>query len=408
MRIAFASQEYPPDTGGGGIGTYLAQVTAQLAATGHAVTVFCGAGPAGESCTVSGGVTVQRIAAGTAQEFRARLVRPVTEAHRIAPFDVLEGNDFDAPALAVRQALPGLACVVKLHTPRFVIDELHTRRPRLGQRWRMALGALRRGRWPQPPVPVRREAGARAELAMLELADEIAAPSQAVADAAVGWLPSLAGRISVFPYPYQPAPALLRLPAGGRSRRITFVGRIEERKGILDLAAAIPLVLAACPEARFRFVGRSMPFGNDGGDLRACLESKLAAHAAAVEFTGPLPPAELPRILGETDILAAPSHWESFGLVCCEGLAAARAVIGSSQGGMAEILDQGRCGVLVPPQNPAELARAILGLLGNPARAEELGQRGRARILDFYSPVRVLAEQLASYERARLRCAATP
>ena len=407
MNIAFASHEYPPDTGGGGIGTYLAQVTTLLTAAGHDVTVFCGAGPAGESLRTMGGVKVQRIAAATVDDFREQLAQHLVAAHKISPFDVLESNDFDAPALRVRQVLPSLPCVVKLHTPRFVIDELHTHSPRIAQRCRIALGALRRGRWPQSPVPVRQDGPARAELAMLEGAHEIAAPSQAIADAALGWVPSLSGRISVFPYPYSPEPALLKLPAGGQSRRITFVGRIEERKGVIDLATAIPLVRLVRPEACFRFVGRSMPYSANGQDLRAILEGMLSAQGNAVEFTGPLPPSDLPRVLGETDILVAPSHWESFGLICCEGLSGARAVIGSNQGGMVEILDHGRCGVLISPKDPKKLSEAIIALLNNPSLAEDLGRRGRARILKYYSPARVINHQVASYERARVRCANT-
>jgi glycosyltransferase involved in cell wall biosynthesis len=348
-------------------------------------------------------VQVHRVAADTPEQFRTAVAPLFTARHAVAPFDVIEANDFDAPANTIKRGHPGLPCVVKLHTPRFCIDELHQHSPALPQRARMLLGALRRGRWPQPATPIRSYPAARAELDALVLADEIAAPSQAVAEAALEWVPAIAGKISIFPYPYIPPTALLAIPAGGTTRRVTYLGRLEERKGVIDLADAIPVVLSALPETRFRFIGRAMPSPRAGQDMRAWLEGRLGPAAPAVEFTGPVAPAALPHLLAETDLLVAPSHWESFGLVCCEGLAAGRAVIGSSAGGMAEILEQGRCGALVPPHEPARLAEVITGLLSDESRRRQLGELGRERILQHYSASAVLAAQVASYGRAIAR-----
>ena len=407
MRIAFISHEFPPDTGGGGIGTYLAQVTSWLAAEGHHVEVFCGAGNTAGFTLQPNRVGVHRITGEGAVEFRHAVVPVFAAAHQAGPFDVIEGNDFDAPALVIKQTFPQLPYVVKLHTPRFVIDQLHQRPLTIAQHWRMRLGALRRGRWLVAPRPIISLPPAQAEISAVELADEIAAPSQAIADAALNWTAEAAGKISVFPYPYVPAPELLALsPTSDPSPpRVTFVGRLEERKGVIDLADAIPLVLAVCPDARFRFIGRAMPSPVAGLDMSAFLEKRLGSARARVEFTGPIPPTELPRYLGETAVLVAPSHWESFGLVCCEGLAAACAVIGSANGGMIEILDGGNCGVLVPPKNPAVLAQAIVRLLCDPTLRDQLGAAGRRRINDHYTWNQVRPAQLASYERAIQRCA---
>jgi glycosyltransferase involved in cell wall biosynthesis len=406
LRIAFSTYEFPPETGGGGIGTYLAQITQLLARAGHDVQVF--AGSTGESTVapLADGGRLHRIATGPGQDFRAAVVAPFVAEHRARPFDVVEGTDFDASALGIKRALPELPYVVKLHTPRFVIDEMHAHPPGGWARLRMTLGALRHGRWLRP-VPIRAQPTAQAELAALRLADQIAAPSQAIADAASQWTSLDRDRISVFPYPYEPGPDLLRIPAGGSANRITYLGRLEERKGVIDLVDAIPRVLASAPRARFRFIGRSVPHGPDGQDMQAFLLARLGRHAAAVEFTGPRPPSDIPGLLAETDILAAPSHWESFGLVCCEGLAAARAVLGSANGGMAEILAGGRCGVLVPPRQPEAIADALLGLLADPARRQALGEAGRQHLLEHYSARRVIAAQLASYQRAIARTRGT-
>ncbi len=410
VRIAFISHEFPPETGGGGIGTYLDQATRFLVQAGHSVEVFCGAASIPGTSTNHDGVRVHRIEATGALAFRQNVVPVFAAVHKTDPFDVMEGTDFDAPANDIKAAFPKLPYVVKLHTPRFVVDELHYRPPTRWQEWRMRLGAYRRGRGPSLPRPIREQPAALAEIAALVLADEIASPSQAIARAASQWVArAIADKISVFPYPYAPPAALLAIAPGGDSQRITFVGRLEERKGVIDLADAVPLVLAVHPGARFRFIGRSMTAPESSGDMRTYLQKRLGKSAAAVEFTGPVSPAEIPRLLAETDILAAPSHWESFGLVCCEGLAAARAVIGSSAGGMVEILDGGRCGELVPPAEPTVLADRIIRLLADADRRRRLGELGRHYLLEAYSVVRGVESALASYERAILhRPAASP
>jgi glycogen synthase len=403
MRIAFVSHEFPPATGGGGIGTYLAHVTTALAATGHEVEVFAGAGEEPGGRITNNGVVIHRIPAAPGSAFRAA-VRPVFQAvHAARPFTVLEGTDFDAPASLIKQAYPDLPYVVKLHTPRFLVDELHHRAPTWTQHIRMHLGAWRRGRRLDAAVPLRQQPEARAELANLRLADELAAPSAAIADAATAWLSPARAQLAVFPYPFAPDPALLALPAGGTDPRVTFIGRLEERKGIFDLAAAAARVHATHPETRFRFIGRASS-GTTAPDLIRALRQQAGPAAAQLEFTGAVAPEELPRLLAQTAVVALPSHWESFGLACCEAMAAGRAVVASAAGGMGEIVEHSRSGVLVPPRDPRAWADALVGLLEDPARRISLGQSARERIQKAYAPEFILPQQLSSYERAIERC----
>ncbi len=409
MRIAFSSYEYPPETGGGGIGTYLRQIAPALAAAGASVEVFAG-GRTTASHREADGLVIHRLACGSSPAFAHEVVPAFASVHRERPFDVIEGCDFDASALPIKRLFPRLPYVCKLHTPRFVVDELHYLAPPWPSRLRMTLGALRRGR--KPPSfsrkSPRQTPAARLELAAIDCADAIAAPSRAIAVAAAEWVPGSSERMHLFPYPFVPSAALLEIPAETATNRITFLGRVEERKGVLDLAKAIPLILARHRQARFRFVGRTMPHGGDGRPTDTLIRAILGGAAAAVEFTGSQPPEKVPSLLADTDLLVVPSHWESFGLVCCEGLAAARGVVGSSAGGMAEILDHGACGLLVPPGTPQAIADAVNRLLDQPAERIKLGHAGRRRVLEHYSLDRVLPQQLACYRAAIVRCSTLP
>jgi len=399
MRIGFVSYEFPPETGGGGIGTYLDQMTRLLAVAGHDVVVFAGAKETSSAVRLMPSLEVRRVACDTSIAFRDAVLEDFTACHTARPFDVIEGCDFDASALEIKRAFPGLPYVVKLHTPRFLVDELNYRPPELAQLARMWLGALRKGNRLKI-ANIRESDNARAELDAIRMADEVAAPSRAIGETARCWSGVETDVVSVFPLPFDAPAILLNLPIGPEYHRVTFLGRIEMRKGVEDLADAIPMVLKSCPATRFRFVGRPMLNGKTGLPYDKALQKRLGASAASVEFTGQVTPSEAARALGETDILVAPSHWESFGLVCCEGMAAGRAVIGSSAGGMAEILDHGRCGVLVPPMKPEILADAIIRLIKSPEERASLGALARQRVRDVFSAEAILPAQIASYERA--------
>lgn len=404
MRIAFVSYEFPPETGGGGIGTYLAQVTAYLAGAGHDIHVFAGGHEPSKRPLPQGG-TLHRIPSGGSPGFRHEILPAFMAEHRTAPFDVVEGTDFDASALEIKRTCPNLPCVVKLHTPRFLVDELNHRPSTPWQRMRMTAGALRRGqllRWPA----IREQAPAQAELSGLRLADRIAAPSRAIGNAAIEWTGCDAAKVDLFPLPFEPSPALLQIPPDAGTARVTFLGRLEERKGVVDLIDSVPRVLGRWPRAKFRFIGRAMPSGRGALSMQEFLQARLGRHLDAVEFTGPRPAEEIPALLADTDILAVPSHWESYGLVCCEGMAAARPVIAGARGGMAEIFAGAKCGLLVEPRQPAELAQGILHLLSDPGMRRRLGEAGRRRVLEDFGFAKVMSAQLASYQRTIEQCRA--
>ena len=147
---------------------------------------------------------------------------------------------------------------------------------------------------------------------------------------------------------------------------------------MLELARAVPLVLSQVPSARFRFVGRSLPHPDTGEDLKAHLQRVLAPHMASVELVDAIPYEDIPNVLATSGICVFPSIWEASGFVCKEAMAAARAVVASDASGMAEIIDHGMTGLLVPPGDPGALAVAIIQFCENRnAELRWVAQRGR-------------------------------
>jgi glycosyltransferase involved in cell wall biosynthesis len=177
---------------------------------------------------------------------------------------------------------------------------------------------------------------------------------------------------------------------------------------VINLARAIPLVLDKAPDTCFRFVGRPIGHPRTGEDMDVCLRRLLGAYSRAVEFLGYVPYEKLPDVFAETSICVFPSIWENFPNTCLESMAAARAVVGSSAGGMADMIDSGRNGLLTPPERPRRLEHAILSLLENPDRAASMGAAARETVLARYCPEAIGPVHEASYSRAMMRARPRP
>ena len=396
MRIALISFEFPPSVAIGGIGTYAWEAAKMLASGGCDVEVFA-AGETGDEPASKFGVRVHRFDVKDRAALRAAIRPCFAKRHQQNPFDLLESPEIGAEGAEVAAAFPEIATVVKLHTPTYLVGEIGYEAPGLMKRMRFSLGALRRGRLAKLKQK-RYDADADLECCFARQAHEVAAPSIAIGER-VGKDWSLAStRIKTYPYPFAPSPKLLELPLPTNVQTVGFLGRLEARKGVVEFARAIPNILKRAPELRFRFIGPSWPYL--GSDMEVWIRRHCRGFLDQIEFVGPVSPINLPGQLQKLDVIVLPSRWENFPFACWESLATGRAVIGSSAGGMADVIDPGGSGLLIPPRDPIALAKAVLSLAGRPEEVARLGAAGRKRVLNHLSPERVLPLQMASYERA--------
>lgn len=395
MRIALISYEFAGTATGGGIGTYARGAATMLAARGHEVEVFTSAPAA--SFALPAGVVVH--AASVAWEvFPPAVASLFAGRHMARRFDVVEGPDFGAQAKEVARSFPELPLVVKLHTPTFLIDEIGHSYLSPARKARFVLGGLRRGRLPRPYW--RYDPAGDPEREHVLTASEVTAPSLAILELVRRRWNLAPERLFHIPNVFDSPADLLSLPLATKTGRITYLGRLEARKGMIELAEAMRLVLTRAPAAKFRLVGRSLPHPATGEDFAVHMRRVLGPFAEAVEFIGGLPHSEMARTLGETDICVFPSVWENLPYVCLEAMAAGRGVIASSSGGMAEIVDDGRTGRLVQPCDARRLADAMLEMLADPAGRIAMGEKARAHVEVAYASKVIGPLQEASYLRA--------
>ncbi|MBI5583984.1 MAG: glycosyltransferase [Deltaproteobacteria bacterium] len=167
---------------------------------------------------------------------------------------------------------------------------------------------------------------------------------------------------------------------------ILFLGRLEKRKGILDLFQAIPAVLKHFPRTSFIIAGADNS-DNDrfkiktGLTYSAYFQNHFKKEAERVRFLGYVSEEAAQDLYKKCDLFVAPSLYESFGLIYLEAMNYGKPVIGCRAGGVPEVIDHGKSGILVDPGVPKELAEAILSLLQSPLSLREMGLAGREKLI---------------------------
>ncbi len=162
---------------------------------------------------------------------------------------------------------------------------------------------------------------------------------------------------------------------------ILFVGRLDPRKGVSLLLAAMPeVVRASGGRARLLIVGDSYLRSK----YQASVPGGLRDH---VHFLGHVPGRDLPRWYATGDVFVSPaSSHESFGIVLVEAMAAGRAVLASDIPGYRSVVIPEVNGVVFPPGDVAALAAALARLVDDAELRSRLAVAGRARALEFAWP----------------------
>lgn len=232
------------------------------------------------------------------------------------------------------------------------------------------------------PLPtLRRRALLRANL--------ILAPSRDTAQKLIDVQGVSPEKIRRLPWPLNPnflrmadAPSRLPLPvAFPVGRVILTVGRwaaSERYKGADELIRAIPQLCTTFPNLHLVAVG--------GGDDLARLRHLAAGLGVAghVHFLEHLSRDEIAACYARADLFALPSTGEGFGLVFLEAMAFAKPIIGVASGGATDVVENEINGLLVPPGDTVQLAKALGRLLKDEALCMELGRRGAEIVRQEY------------------------
>ncbi len=381
LHVALVSQQYPPDACGG-IGVYTEQLAQGLLGEGHRVSVIA-SGPQAAIDSFDG-VEVYRVPpaeAPAAIPARYRVTRK-NVSHSLGVNQVLSTLVASAGVRLVESPIwdaEGYVAGVAAEVP--VVLRLNTP---------IALGAEMQG-WDWT-----RDLALAAELewSLLRSANAVIDPSGTIVD-------TIQKRFGVRPadVPIATIPFGTPLPARPEERaeasvRFLFLGRLEPRKGIDSLVAAIPAVLEASPEASFEIAGDAPP-GVAPESLAAALSPE---HRKRVRFHGLVDDVRRNELYAQCDVFVAPSRYESFGIVYLEAMAHGRPCVACNIGGPTEIIVQGETGLLVPPGDAAALAAALVELARNPDARRKMGRAARCRVEEHYTLESMVRRTIDLYE----------
>ena len=187
---------------------------------------------------------------------------------------------------------------------------------------------------------------------------------------------------------------------------LLFVGRIQPLKAPDVLVRAAAVMVEQRPELRDRLVVAVLGGASGTGLAEPDSLTRLAGQLGIVDIVQVAPPVartELPRWFQASDLVAVPSHNESFGLVAVEAAASGAVVVAADRGGLPAAVGDG--GVLVDGHDPRVWATTMLGLLDDPQRRQTLGARAAERASTMGWD-RTADELLEVYEDAVVRAQA--
>jgi glycosyltransferase involved in cell wall biosynthesis len=201
--------------------------------------------------------------------------------------------------------------------------------------------------------------------------------------------------------------------------RIVFIGRISPEKGLHVLLDAFKFVTERRPQVSLQIIGGAQVappcfVGGVGGDPAVKKLARFYVGPGYIEhlrkqISGPLegrvfigsevPHDKVKSILHSAAMLVQPSLVETFGMPVAEAMACSLPVVASRIGGLPEIVVNGQTGLLVQPDNPQQLAEAILQLIQNSELSRTMGRAGRIRAQQLFSWSRVVANFERLYSR---------
>jgi glycosyltransferase involved in cell wall biosynthesis len=394
VQICLVSQEYPPETAWGGIGSQTRNKAVALTRLGHTVHVLSraadAAGPELRTETEDG-VIVHRMQPpghdfpiyGRSAYMLGYSWLVLARLQRLAEtttFDVVDFPEFGGEGFAYqldRTMWNWLPVVVNVHGPLAMFVDYFD--------------------WPERGSRFHRF-GTFIEEFSIQRADGVIAVSASIAD--------LVSR--VYNYPRERIDVvhnsvdtdLFRPSANGRPyadrATVLFVGNVIENKGIDTVLEATLRLRGKYPDIRLQIIGKPDP------RLVPQFRARLARDGteAHVEFLGIVNNTELPKYYQAADVFCAPADFDGLSTVYLEAMACGCPVVASTAGGACEAVLEEETGLLVPPRDVSATAAALDRVLANRALRAHMSLASRRRVQEHFTFERYGRRMLAAYEKA--------
>ncbi|MBI4379057.1 MAG: glycosyltransferase family 4 protein [Nitrospinae bacterium] len=417
MNIIFLSKEYPPETGWGGIGTYVYNIANALSEQGHSVHIISLAltrqsitplsSPKlrGEKWGLLENIHVHRIRPVRFPtpflnhfllrsleiiKFNIAIILKIKKLMKKVKFDIIEAPEWRSEAFLLSFIKPkGVPLVIKCHSPSVLLNEIYNP--------------------PSPPLNKGGDGGIDTrcvewmEKITIHNADLVLSPSKNLADIVSEKMGIKRDNIRIVPNPidteiFSPKSPLPPFNKGGITK-VLFVGRLDRIKGAHIFVSAIALILKEVSDTSFILIGRDTNTAPNNSSMKSYMENLLPpAIKDRVIFLGNVERNGLVNHYRESDICVVPSFYENFPNSVLEAMSCGKAVIASNTGGIPEVIEDEVSGLLVKTGDVHDLAEKIIRLLKDKEMRELLGINARKRIEGKYSNEVVAKETETTYQ----------
>ncbi len=392
MKIAYYVPSWPPGKAASGIVTYAAQIIPALRDLGHEVFVITPTKADDDPHTVDLSAfayspsiwarAADKFAPGTvtwrAVAFAIRsAVRSLVHARGIEIFEIEETFGVSLPLSRLRL----LPVAVRLHGPWFLTGAAHDERTR---------------------HDLRRQ---RLEGVAIQSATLVNAPTKEILRAVRGRYPAALSDVCVIPNSLKAADEQTkwRFESCDPSN-ILFVGRFDQKKGG-DLALRVFAKLASVyPQVTLTFVGPDLGVNGPDNKLQSFhnfVHSDLPESCRSrIEFRGQVAHSKLASLRRKSFLTIVASQYETMPYAVLEAMSLGCPIVAPRVGGIPEMIDDGRSGLLVPSKDPDSMAEACGRLLDSPAFAASLGHQAWNKCREFYNPITVAEQTIRAYQSA--------
>ena len=389
MHIVYVCREYPPTLRGGGIATYIRLIAQGLVERGNKVTVICASDDTRTSSDYRDkGVRVIRLSGGDFilpsvestsllkkfrfiyrfDSYRKKIREAILELDDI---DIIEVADFGAESYFLKDI--NAPVVVRLHTPS-LFD-------------RTTLGIKKY----QGKDKLFQFIGER-EKYILKHADFLSSCSESLKEWTIQNLGVDSNKIEVIYNPIELPTQIVELKSSTVKPTIVFVGTISDVKGCGDLFEAGKLLAEKNVDFDMFFYGKMGEFAEN---LKMNEQSYPWFHV-----TGKIEREKLFSIYCNASVVCFPSWWDNMPMVCLEAMGVGAVVLGSSSGGMSEIIQDSINGYLIEPHNVNLLAEKLQFLINLDSKTKkQISDNAKKRIENDFSLRTIVDKTIDYYNR---------
>jgi len=183
-------------------------------------------------------------------------------------------------------------------------------------------------------------------------------------------------------------------PLSFKPNKIFCVGRLTYEKGFEVAIAAFAILKKTIPHVEMTIVGDDDEMAN----LQRLVNTLQLE--ASINFLGMVPQRDVLPLINEATLVIVPSHYEAFGVIALEAAMLAKPVIASKVGGLKEIIEHGKTGLLVEKNNIAAFSKAMVDLLSNPNKTTDMGLAAREHVIENFSVRQMVTRYESVYSQS--------